>query len=63
MRVCAELRARCELGGHALGNKIHEADRWIAATALRLGIPLVSDDGIYVGVERLVVESRRSTAD
>lgn len=59
VRVCAELRARCEFTGHALGNKIHEADRWIASTALRLGVPLVSDDGIYAGVERLVVESRR----
>ena len=63
MRVCAELRAGCELGGHALGNKIHEADRWIAATALRLCVPLVSDDGVYVGVERLVVEPRSPTAN
>ncbi len=63
MRVCAVLRARCASDGHALGNKVHEADRWIAATALRMGIPLVSDDGIYVGVEGLVVESRRPTAD
>jgi len=63
MRVCSELRARCEFGGHALGNKIHEADRWIAATALRLSIPLVSDDGIYMGVEQLVVESRRPPAN
>ena len=58
VRVCAGLRARCEFEGHALGNKIHEADRWIAATALRLGIPLISDDGIYARVEGLVVESR-----
>jgi predicted nucleic acid-binding protein len=35
----------------------------IAATALRMTIPLVSDDGIYVGVEGLVVESRRPTAN
>ena len=62
MRVCAELRARCELGGHALGNKIHEADRWIAATAIRMGIPLISDDAIFAGVERLIVESRRAAA-
>ena len=59
VRVCAELRARCEFDGHALGNKIHEADRWIAATALRLGITLISDDGIYGHVDRLSVESRR----
>lgn len=28
------LRVRCTRDGHALGSKIHEADRWIAATAL-----------------------------
>jgi predicted nucleic acid-binding protein len=59
VKVFAELRARCEFDGHALGSKIHEADRWIAATALRLGIPLISDDGIYGRVDGLGVESRR----
>jgi predicted nucleic acid-binding protein len=33
MTRCAELRDRCERDGVALGQKIHEADRWIAATA------------------------------
>jgi predicted nucleic acid-binding protein len=42
----AQLRANCDAAGHALGQKAHTADRWIAATAIRLGIPLVSDDGI-----------------
>jgi tRNA(fMet)-specific endonuclease VapC len=58
MQVCAALRVRCERDGHGLGRKIHEADRWIAATALRLRIPLVSDDNIFVGVDGLLVESR-----
>lgn len=58
MRICANLRADCERGGHGLGHRIHEADRWVAATALRLGIPLVSDDGIYLGIDGLAVESR-----
>lgn len=31
MRVCAELRDRCERSGHGLGQKAHESDRWIAA--------------------------------
>jgi predicted nucleic acid-binding protein len=41
----------CALTGrpraNALGQKAHTADRWIAATAIRLGIPLVSNDGIF----------------
>lgn len=53
MRACAELRAECERTGHPLGQKIHEADRWIAATAIRMGIELVSDDAAFVGVEGL----------
>lgn len=37
MRRCAELRAACLADGHSLGQKIHEAGRWIAATALTQG--------------------------
>ena len=53
----AQLRAECERLGHALGQRDHDADRWIAATALRLGIPLVSNDGIFANVPRLTVET------
>ncbi len=59
MQVCAVLRARCERAGHGLGQKIHEADRWVASTALRLQIPLVSDDSIFSDVDGLEVEARR----
>ena len=38
--VYAQLHADCETVGHALGQEAHTADRWIAATAIRLGIPL-----------------------
>ncbi len=48
----AELRSRCVREGHGLGQKAHEADRWIAATAIWLGVPLVADDAIFLGVER-----------
>lgn len=58
MRRCASLRASCEQTGHALGQKMHEADRWVAATALRLRVPLVADDGIYRNVAGLDVLSR-----
>ena len=58
MRVCAELRVTCEQAGHALGQKIHEADRWIAATAIRLGTELVSDDAVFRDVSGLGLLSR-----
>lgn len=58
MRVCAELRMSCEREGHALGQKIHEADRWIAASAIRLGVNLVSDDAVFTGVSALSVITR-----
>jgi hypothetical protein len=52
---CAELRAELSLTGHGLGQKIHEADRWVAATALALGLELVAGDGIFSGIEGLQV--------
>jgi predicted nucleic acid-binding protein len=54
--VCAQLRADCETVGHALAQREHNADRWIAATAIRLGIPLVSNDRIFRGVPGLALE-------
>lgn len=58
MTVCAELRDRCERRGLGLGQKVHEADRWIAATALYLEVELVSDDAVFQGVDGLTVLSR-----
>jgi predicted nucleic acid-binding protein len=43
----ADLGAECRRGGHALADKIHTGDRWVAATALALGVPLLAHDGIY----------------
>lgn len=45
--ACANLRARCAQIGHALGDKLHDGDRWIAAAAVRLNVPLVSHDGLF----------------
>ena len=53
----ARLRAQCERIGHALSQREHNADRWVAATAIRLGVPLVSNDGIFRNVPGLVLES------
>lgn len=58
MSVCADLRAACETRGHPLGQKLHEADRWIAATAIRLDLELVSDDAVFQNVPSLSVRSR-----
>jgi tRNA(fMet)-specific endonuclease VapC len=60
MQVCAQLRVDCERAGLALGQKVHEADRWIAATAMRLGVQLVSDDGVFDSVPGLDLMSRSS---
>ena len=54
----ARLRVACERVGHALAQREHNADRWIAATAIRLGIPLVSNDGIFCDVPGLVLETK-----
>lgn len=61
MRTCAELRASCERAGHGLGHKIHEADRWIAATAIRLGVDLVSDDTVFRNVPDLAIRATAAT--
>jgi predicted nucleic acid-binding protein len=55
--VYARLRADCVRVGHALGQRDHDADRWIAATALRLGIPLVSHDRVFENTPGLTIES------
>ncbi len=33
--VCAQLRAACQAEGHALAQREHNADRWIAAAAIK----------------------------
>ena len=55
----ARLRADCERIGHAVAQRQHDADRWVAATALRLGIPLVCNDRIFANVPGLPVETAR----
>jgi predicted nucleic acid-binding protein len=44
--TCASLRAACRIVGHPLSQKIHDADRWIAATAPHRELVLVSDDTV-----------------
>jgi predicted nucleic acid-binding protein len=51
--IYAQLRADCARAGHALGDKLHDGDRWIASAAIRLGLPLVSHDALFKGAPRL----------
>ena len=50
---CASLRAGLSRAGHALAQKIHEADRWVAATAMGLDLELVAGDGIFDNIAGL----------
>jgi len=54
----ASLRAWCVRTGHGLGQKEHEADRWVAATAIWLQVPLVAHDGIFANVKDLELLTR-----
>lgn len=53
-----ELRVACAQAGHALADRVHDADRWIAATAIRLGVPLLSHDAIFHNAPGLTYETR-----
>lgn len=53
IQTCAELRHACRQTGHALAEKVHDGDRWIAAAAIRLGVSLVSHDRIFAHVPDL----------
>lgn len=53
--VCAQLRNDCRKAGHPLAAKVHDGDRWIAATAIRLGLPLLSDDNVFKDAPKLAL--------
>ncbi len=55
--IYAHLRVECERAGHALSQRVHDADRWVVATAIRLGIPLVSNDGVFRDAPGLVLQT------
>ncbi|MFN3257551.1 MAG: PIN domain-containing protein [Ilumatobacter sp.] len=60
MSTCAEFRSACERRGHPLGQKLHEADRWIAVTAIAGGLDLVSDDKAFRSAPGLSLLSTRT---
>lgn len=51
----ARLRAACRRVGHALQDKAHNGDLWIAASAVAHDLPLVTDDRLFEGVPGLPV--------
>jgi predicted nucleic acid-binding protein len=53
----AALTAACRTIGHALHDKIHTGDRWIAACAIAKQLDLLAGDQIYRGAPNLVVHS------
>jgi predicted nucleic acid-binding protein len=48
-----DLTAWAKSNGHAIFQKLHTADRWVAATALAHGFDLAAIDGIYDGIAGL----------
>lgn len=53
VQLYAQLRVDCARIGHALGQRAHDADRWVAATAIRLDVPLVAHDRVFKDVPGL----------
>lgn len=43
----AELSEWGKRNAHPIAQKIHAADRWIAAAALQFGLPLATDDKVF----------------
>jgi predicted nucleic acid-binding protein len=56
----AELRDQCRLISHALHQRLHNADLWIAAAAIRWSLPLVAHDGVFIGCPGLDLRTELS---
>jgi predicted nucleic acid-binding protein len=61
--VYARLKQQLKAAGHGLGQKIHDGDRWIAATAVANELPLVTHDRAFQDVEglKLITETPDAT--
>jgi predicted nucleic acid-binding protein len=53
IEAVARLRNECRQVGFGLHQRNHNADLWIAATAIRWGIPLVAHDALSTAVQVL----------
>ncbi len=61
IEAVAELRNECRQIGHALHQRGHNADLWIAATAIRWHIPLVAHDAVFDGCPGLELRTELDT--
>jgi predicted nucleic acid-binding protein len=50
IEAVAQLRNQCRLIGHGLHQRGHSADLWIAAAAIRWGVPLLAHDAVLSAV-------------
>lgn len=53
LTAVAELRHACRQAGHALHEPVHANDLWIAASAIRVGVPLLTADAVFADAPRL----------
>ena len=49
IELVAQRRNECRMIGHALHQRRHNADLWIAAAAVRWSLPLVAHDSVFIG--------------
>jgi predicted nucleic acid-binding protein len=61
IEAVARLRHECRQIGHGLHQPTHNADLWIAATAIRWSIPLVAHDAIFSGCPALELRTELQT--
>lgn len=47
LTAIAELRHDCRQAGHPLHARSHSNDLWIAASAIHIGAPLLTADGVF----------------
>jgi predicted nucleic acid-binding protein len=55
LEAFVRITVACRRNGHALGQKEHVADRWVAATAAAISRPLLAVDSIYHDAPGLVL--------
>jgi predicted nucleic acid-binding protein len=61
IEAVARLRNECRQIGHGLHQRGHNADLWIAATAIRWGVPLVAHDAVFDGCPGLELRTELDT--
>jgi len=47
LTTAAELRFACRQAGHALHDRAHANDLWVAASAVHIGAPLLTADAVF----------------